>query len=121
MTASGVTLSRRAECFSCAHAEVLRCRTKSSFARDKAEWNALWLRSERKKSNPIAEGVVKSVRSDGYPRPGVHRREKLGPTVVLLHESRLVFHACEDRIDIYAVLRKFLVQQSNKGLARCFS
>src|SRR4029453_1421840 len=120
MTA-GVTLSRRAECLPCAQAELLRCRTKSSFARDNSEWNALRLRRKRKKSDPISEGVVKSVRGDGYPDPGVHRREKAGPTVVLLHESRFIFHARKDSINIYAVLRKLLVQQSNEGLARCFS
>src|ERR1700738_3696833 len=105
-------LSRRAEGFSCTQGELLRCRTKSSFARDHSEWNALWLRCKRKKFDPIPEGVVKSVRGDGYPGPGVHRREEVGPTVLLLHESRLIFYACEDGIDIDAVLRIFLVQQS---------
>src|SRR4029453_5758258 len=110
MTAAGVTLSRGVECFSCAQAELLRCRSKSSFARDDSEWNALWLRRQRNKFHAIIEAVVEGVRGHGYPRAGVPRRKKPGPTIVLLHDARLVLHACEDGINIYPVLRIFLVQ-----------
>src|SRR4029453_1594875 len=120
MPATGVTSLHRAECLSCAQAEPLRCRTKSSFARDNSEWNALRLRRKRKKFDPTAEGVVKSVRGDSDPGTGVHRREEAGPAVVLLHEPRLIFHPRKDGIHIDAVLGKFPVQQSNEGLARCF-
>ena len=90
-------------------AELFRCRIKSCFARDDPKWNALWLRRKREKFHPTAESVVEGVGSDGYPRARVHRREKAGPTVVFLDEAWLVLHPREDGINVYAVLRIFLV------------
>ena len=121
MTAVGVTSLPRVECFFCAQAELLRCRTKSPLPGDNPNWNALWLRRKREKFHAIDERIVESVRSNGYPCAGVDRREKPGPTVVLLHEARFMLHLREDSIHVYPVLRIFLVQQSNERFARCLS
>ena len=93
-----------------AFAELLRCRTKSPLPGDNPNWNALWLRRKREKFHAIAERIVESVRSNGYPCAGVDRREKPGPTIVLLHEARFMLHLREDSIHVYPVLRIFLVQ-----------
>ena len=56
----------------------------------------------------VGGGVVPATRR-APPGAGVDRREKPGPTIVLLDEARLVLHPCEDGISVNAVLRKFLV------------
>ena len=91
-------------------AELLRRRTKSPLPGDNPDWNALRLRRKAEKFHTIAERVVESVRSNGYPSAGVHRREKLDPTIVLLQEARFMLYPREDSIDVYPVLRIFLVQ-----------
>ena len=108
--AYGGRLTSRAKSFFRTLAELLRCRTKSSLPRDDADWNAFWLRRKREKFHSIAEGIVEGVRSDGYSCTRVHRREKPGPTIMLLNEARFILHTREDSINVYPVLRIFLVQ-----------
>src|SRR4029077_7354605 len=102
-------------------AELFRCRTKSSFPGDNPDWNTLRLRRKTQKFYPIAKSITKRVRSEGSSRASIDGGENPRPTVVLLHDARFILHSGEGGREVYPVLRKLLMHQSNERFARRLS
>ena len=65
--------------------------------------------------DPIIECVSERIRGERYSDAGADRGKNTRPTIMLLHEARLIVNAREDRMQIFQVTRIVLVGQPNDG------
>jgi hypothetical protein len=68
--------------------------------------------------DPIIECVSERIRGECYSRAGTDSGKHTRPTVMLLHEARLIVHAREDRMQIFQVTRIVLARQANERFPR---